>query len=242
MLEQPQKLLVQNALAFGVALAELAEAVCVVGVKADKMRLDLALKVDDSTTDKVLCIAESLNSLLHKLISRKSDFAVICTVLPELCNQKCRGIVACVVRFPLSVPVKTTTDRFAKVASVDFHSFMSKGEIGNYFPVVVKKKISDCLPLTCKVNGIMMKKILDFGIFQTRKRINKFLCVLNSCFNGLSRRIFDDVQNVYNTEIHFFCSLSNFSPSQRIISLWSVIKIVFFGCGIGGSFSESSRA
>ena len=33
MLEQPQKLLVQNVLALGVALAELAETVCVVGVK-----------------------------------------------------------------------------------------------------------------------------------------------------------------------------------------------------------------
>ena len=48
MLEQPQKLLVQNALALGVALAELAETVCIVGVKADKVRLNLALKVDDS--------------------------------------------------------------------------------------------------------------------------------------------------------------------------------------------------
>lgn len=68
-LEHAQKLLVKGSVAFGVALSELTEVVEIVTVKAEQMRIVLALKVDKPTADQMLGSFEGFEQMRHKFVA-----------------------------------------------------------------------------------------------------------------------------------------------------------------------------
>ena len=203
MLEQAEKLPVSDVLRFGLASAEFAEAVCVAGAKGDELRRVLTFKVDDAAADQMLGCAKRVKHTVHQIRAAYIQLSIISTVLPELCEQKCRSVENARVQALLGMAGDSSVHGLGKVARVDFDRLVRERVIGDKLTIEIPYEISNALFALGKLNGIMMQEIFDFGIERTRERIYKISHITFSFFRIFPRFIFEHFKNIRNVIIHF---------------------------------------